>query len=225
MRLNKFVATATGKSRREADLLIASGRVRIDKNIASIGNQVPANTAVYLDNKVLHLPAESTVVMLNKPVGYVSSRRAQARDAQTLYELLPPELHQLKTVGRLDQNSSGLILLTDDGDFAFRMTHPKFVKVKVYEIQLDRPLAPLHQQMISDVGIDLEDGTSKLLLEGLDDRRLTWRVTMSEGRNRQIRRTFRALGYTVVKLHRTHFGNVTLGSLKPGQWKKLDKVI
>jgi 23S rRNA pseudouridine2605 synthase len=225
MRLNKFVATATGKSRREADLLIASGRVRIDKNIASIGNQVPANTAVYLDNKVLHLPAESTVVMLNKPVGYVSSRRAQARDAQTLYELLPPELHQLKTVGRLDQNSSGLILLTDDGDFAFRMTHPKFFKVKVYEIQLDRPLAPLHQQMISDVGIDLEDGTSKLLLEGLDDRRLTWRVTMSEGRNRQIRRTFRALGYTVVKLHRTHFGNVTLGSLKPGQWKKLDKVI
>ena len=225
MRLNKFLATATGKSRREADLLIASGRVRIDKNIASIGNQVPANTAVYLDNKVLHLPAESTVVMLNKPVGYVSSRRAQARDAQTLYELLPPELHQLKTVGRLDQNSSGLILLTDDGDFAFRMTHPKFVKVKVYEIQLDRPLAPLHQQMISDVGIDLEDGTSKLLLEGLDDRRLTWRVTMSEGRNRQIRRTFRALGYTVVKLHRTHFGNVTLGSLKPGQWKKLDKVI
>ena len=225
MRLNKFVATATGKSRREADLLIASGRVRIDQRTATIGDRAPDNTAVYLDNKVLHLPAESTVVMLNKPVGYVSSRRAQARDAQTLYELLPPELHQLKTVGRLDQNSSGLILLTDDGDFAFRMTHPKFVKVKVYEIQLDRPLAPLHQQMISDVGIDLEDGTSKLLLEGLDDRRLTWRVTMSEGRNRQIRRTFRALGYTVVKLHRTHFGNVTLGSLKPGQWKKLDKVI
>ncbi len=79
--------------------------------------------------------------------------------------------------------------------------------------------------MISDFGVDLEDGKSKLLLESLDDRRLKWRVTMSEGRNRQIRRTFRALGYTVVKLHRTHFGNVTLGSLKPGQWKKLDKVI
>lgn len=225
MRLNKFVATATGKSRREADLLIASGRVRIDQRTATIGDRAPDNTAIYLDDKELHLPAESTVVMLNKPVGYVSSRRAQARDARTLYELLPPELHQLKTVGRLDQNSSGLILLTDDGDFAFRMTHPKFVKVKIYEIQLDCPLEPLHQQMISDFGVDLEDGKSKLLLESLDDRRLKWRVTMSEGRNRQIRRTFRALGYTVVKLHRTHFGNVTLGSLKPGQWKKLDKVI
>lgn len=225
MRLNKFVATATGKSRREADLLIASGRVRINEEIAIIGNRAPSDATIYLDNRELRLPTESTVVMLNKPVGYVSSRRAQARDARTLYELLPPELHQLKTVGRLDQNSSGLILLTDDGDFAFRMTHPKFVKTKVYEIQLDHPLEPLHQQMISDFGVELEDGTSKLLLERMDDRRLAWRVTMSEGRNRQIRRTFRALGYTVIRLHRTDFGSFTLGTLKSGQWKKLDKVI
>lgn len=225
MRLNKFVATATGKSRREADLLIASGRIKINDQIANIGNQVPSDAIIYFDNRELHLPTEPTVIMLNKPVGYVSSRRAQARDAQTLYELLPPDLHQLKTVGRLDQNSSGLILLTDDGDFAFRMTHPKFAKVKIYEIELDRSLEPVHQQMISDFGIDLEDGKSKLLLESLDDQRLAWRVTMSEGRNRQIRRTFRALGYIVTKLNRTNFGNFNLGDLEPGQWKKLDNVV
>lgn len=225
MRLNKFVATATGKSRREADLLIASGRIKINDQIANIGNQVPSDAIIYFDNRELHLPTEPTVILLNKPVGYVSSRRAQARDAQTLYELLPPDLHQLKTVGRLDQNSSGLILLTDDGDFAFRMTHPKFAKVKIYEIELDRSLEPVHQQMISDFGIDLEDGKSKLLLESLDDQRLAWRVTMSEGRNRQIRRTFRALGYIVTKLNRTNFGNFNLGDLEPGQWKKLDNVV
>lgn len=225
MRLNKYLATATGKSRREADALIESGRVTIDEQVATIGDRVPDEAIVCLDRQELSLPQQPTLVMLNKPVGYVSSRRAQAKDARTLYELLPAELHKLKTVGRLDQNSSGLILLTDNGDFAFRMTHPKFVKVKIYEIKLDRALEPLHQQMISDFGITLEDGMSRLQLEKRDNQRLAWRVTMSEGRNRQIRRTFRALGYVVVELHRTHFGNFELGDLESGQWKKLDNVI
>ena len=225
MRLNKYVATATGKSRREADILIESGRVMVDEKVATIGDQAPTDATIRLDHKKLSLPQQATLIMLNKPVGYVSSRRAQASDARTLYELLPPELHTLKTVGRLDQKSCGLILLTDDGDFAFRMTHPKFAKVKVYEVELDHALEPLHQQMISDFGVTLEDGTSQLHLERRDDKRLAWQVTMSEGRNRQIRRTFRALGYTVIKLHRTNFGNFELGELKSGQWKKLDNVI
>lgn len=225
MRLNKFIATATGTSRREADLLIASGRITIDGTVATLGDRASDGSTIQLDHKRLTLPTESTLIMLYKPVGYVSSRRAQARDARTLYELLPPELQKLKTVGRLDQNSSGLILLTDNGDFAFQMTHPKFAKTKVYEVALDQSLEPLHQQMIADIGVTLEDGPSRLHLEKLGDQRKTWRVTMSEGRNRQIRRTFRALGYTVTKLHRTHFGNLALGNLKPGQWQKLDGVV
>ncbi|MGE5310090.1 MAG: pseudouridine synthase [Sphaerimonospora mesophila] len=225
MRLNKFIATATGTSRREADLLIASGRITIDGTVATLGDRASDGATVQLDHRRLTLPTESTLIMLHKPVGYVSSRRAQARDARTLYELLPPELQKLKTVGRLDQNSSGLILLTDNGDFAFQMTHPKFAKTKVYEVTLDQPLEPLHQQMIADIGVTLEDGPSRLHLEKLGDQRKTWRVTMSEGRNRQIRRTFRALGYTVTKLHRTHFGNFALSNLKPGQWQKLDGVV
>ena len=159
--------------------------------------------------------------MLNKPVGYVSSRKAQG-EVPTLYELLPEKYQKLKTVGRLDKNSSGLILLTNDGDFAFKHTHPKFYKLKTYLVELDQTLAPLHQQEISDFGIHLEDGLSKLFLTKLDEDRLKWQVEMSEGRNRQIRRTFAALGYKVVKLHRIEFGHYKLGDLKTGEFKLVE---
>ena len=97
------------------------------------------------------------------------------------------------------------------------MTHPKFYKTKVYEISLDKPLAPLHQQMINDYGVHLEDGPSKLQLQKRDDTATQWQVTMHEGRNRQIRRTFASLGYTVVALHRTQFGTYSLNDLVPGK--------
>ena len=159
--------------------------------------------------------------MFNKPVGYVSSRRKQG-ETPTLYELLPEKYRELKTVGRLDKNSSGLILLTDDGDFAFRMTHPKFLKTKVYTVELDHALEPLHQQEIADFGIQLEDGISKLGLTRLNDERTRFEVLMTEGRNRQIRRTFAALGYVVVKLHRKSFGKYQLGELKPGEFREIE---
>jgi len=98
------------------------------------------------------------------------------------------------------------------------MTHPSFHKTKEYEVTLDHDLEPLHQQMISDYGIQLEDGYSQLTLTRLnDDSRREWIVSMHEGRNRQIRRTFAALGYSVVKLHRTRFGNYSLGDIKSGE--------
>ena len=155
-------------------------------------------------------------------MGYVCSRRAQG-DNPTIYDLIPHQYHVLKPVGRLDRNSSGLLLLTNDGDFAYRMTHPKFAKTKVYHVQLDHDLAPLHQQMISDFGIQLDDGTSQLGLMRLSEsNRHEWQVTMSEGRNRQIRRTFLALGYTVKKLHRVQFGNYALGDMKEGELESVD---
>jgi 23S rRNA pseudouridine2605 synthase len=103
------------------------------------------------------------------------------------------------------------------------MTHPSFHKVKKYEVELNKDLEPLHQQMINDYGIALEDGPSKLTLERPDDSdRKNWIVTMHEGRNRQIRRTFDSLGYEVEKLHRTNFGNYALGDIKPGKYKLVD---
>lgn len=216
-RLNKHLALQLGISRREADELIEQGKVYINDTPATLGARITASDAVIVKGKEVTTQQEKQYLLIHKPIGYVCSRKRQG-DAPTIYELLPKELHQLKPVGRLDKDSSGLLLLTNDGDFAHRMTHPSFHKTKTYEVVLHKPLQPLHQQMISDYGISLEDGPSKLLLEHINDERTAWRVMMHEGRNRQIRRTFAALDYTVTQLHRTHFGNYQLHDLGAGQY-------
>jgi 23S rRNA pseudouridine2605 synthase len=161
--------------------------------------------------------------MLNKPTGYVSSRRAQAQSTKTLYDLLPSKFKSLKTVGRLDKDTAGLILLTDDGDLAFQMTHPKFAKTKVYQVGLDKPLSAEHRRQINCHQVKLSDGLSGFQLVSQDTAQRRWRLTMQEGRNRQIRRTFAALGYTVTSLERTNFANYTLGRLKTGHWQIVPK--
>jgi len=232
-----------GISRREADDAIAAGKVTVDGEKAVLGARIRLPEADGAASEAKNTPSEAresvndidfshevcyngrivpfltgyTYLALNKPVGYVCSRKRQG-EAATIYELLPEKYRALKTVGRLDKDSSGLILLTTDGDFGFQMTHPKFVKTKVYEVELDRALEPLHQQMIADFGIEIGDGVSRLGLERLDEGRRRWRVTMNEGRNRQIRRTFGALGYTVTGLHRTDFGKYHLDGLKAGKF-------
>ena len=222
IRLNKFLAEKVGLSRREADNLIVDGKVLVNQQPAVLGARISETDEIICDGKIISTKKpEYIYLMLNKPVGYVSSRKAQG-EVPTLYELLPEKYQKLKTVGRLDKNSSGLILLTNDGDFAFKHTHPKFYKLKTYLVELDQTLAPLHQQEISDFGIHLEDGLSKLFLTKLDEDRLKWQVEMSEGRNRQIRRTFAALGYKVIKLHRIEFGHYQLGDLKAGEFKLVE---
>lgn len=222
LRLNKHLALQLGVSRREADVLIERGSVAINGTTATLGARFQEGDTITIKGKPLAAPVAYQYLALNKPTGYVCSRRAQG-DSPTIYELLPLEYHTLKLVGRLDRDSSGLILLTNDGDFAYTMTHPKFAKTKVYNVRLDHDLEPLHQQMISDYGVQLEDGTSQFMLERLrDDSRNEWQITMKEGRNRQIRRTFAALGYEVKKLHRTNFGNYSLGDIKPAGYKVVD---
>lgn len=218
IRLNKHLALQLGVSRREADELIEKGSVQVNGTAATLGARIIPTDMVTVRGNPLATQAKHQYIAMNKPVGYVCSRRSQG-DTPTIYTLLPKELHRLKPVGRLDKNSSGLILLTNDGDFAYQMTHPKFHKVKIYKVTLDKELEPLHQQMINDYGVQLEDGPSKLSLARLDETsRTQWQVTMTEGRNRQIRRTFATLGYEVTKLHRVNFGNYILGNLRPGDF-------
>lgn len=220
VRLNKFIAQALGVSRRTADELIAQGEITVNEQPAQLGQHLSPDDVVRHRGQVL-TPQHHQLIILHKPAGYLCSRASQG-GVPTIYALLPPELHHLKPVGRLDKDSSGLILLTNDGDFAHQMTHPSFAKTKRYLVTLNTDLQPLHRQMISDFGINLPDGRSQLGLErqhGGDERR--WIVQMSEGRNRQIRRTFAALGYTVKKLHRTNFGNYSLGDIQRGEWREL----
>ena len=158
IRLNKYIATNFGVSRREADDLIAAGRVSINGKKAEIGMRAHNSDTITVDGRDI-LKQEPIYLAFHKPIGYVCSRKRQG-ETPTLYELLPKKYQVLKTVGRLDKDSSGLILLTNDGDFAFQMTHPKFAKLKNYTVEIDRDLEPLHQQMISDFGIQLPDGRS-----------------------------------------------------------------
>jgi pseudouridylate synthase len=220
-RLNKFVALSLGVSRRKADELIEKGKIIVDGQPAKLGQQISKVNHVSYNGNSLKIQ-DKKLIALNKPVGYLCSRASQG-GVPTIYELLPKSLHHLKPVGRLDKDSSGLILLTNDGDFAHQMTHPSFYKIKRYLVTLDQPLQPLHRQMINDFGVQLPDGPSRLTLERQhdgDDRR--WIVQMSEGRNRQIRRTFAALGYIVAKLHRTDFGSYSLGGMKRGEWQEIN---
>lgn len=221
MRINKYIAAATGLSRRAADKAIEEGRVLVNGTHPKPGQEISEADEVQLDHHKLEARADAQTIILNKPVGYVVSREGQG--SQTIYDLLPPALHHLKPVGRLDKDSSGLLLLTSDGQLAQQLTHPRYQKTKLYEVTLDKPLAPIHRQMISDHGLQLEDGHSRLLLERIEDGNdLDWRVIMHEGRNRQIRRTFAALGYTVAKLHRTHFGPYQLpADLGPGTYQDI----
>ena len=245
LRLNKFLAERLGLSRREADEAIAAGKVLVDDKPAVLGARIDKTSKVCYNKKIVPFDTEFLYIAMNKPVGYVCSRRAQG-NAPTLYDLLPKDYQKLKTVGRLDKDSSGLILLTNDGDFAFQMTHPKFHKEKVYEVELNKPLEPLHQQMISDFGVMLDDGPSKFTIirrhelgapacpsdtlraaQAKSSRSAEhigapnsclYTVILSEGRNRQIRRTFAALGYTVKTLHRTQFGKYQLTDLQSGKY-------
>ena len=221
VRLNKLLALRLGTSRRESDDMIADGRVIVDGTVAGLGARVHETADILVDGKAVATETEHQYVLFNKPVGYVCSRKAQG-DNPTIYELLPKDFARLKPVGRLDKDSSGVLLLTNDGDLAHTMTHPSFRKVKIYHVDIATPLEPLHQQMISDYGVEIGDGVSKLELTRENDERTSWTVTMHEGRNRQIRRTFAALGYEVTRLHRTVFGAYDDAGLKSGEYRSVN---
>lgn len=221
-RLNKFLALQLGISRREADTLIEEGAVTVNGAVATLGARCHEADIITVKGKPIATSTRYQYIAFHKPIGYVCSRRQQG-DNPTIYSLLPRSLHHLKPVGRLDKDSSGIILLTNDGDFTQRMTHPSYHKQKTYFVTIDHDLAPLHQQMISDFGVQLDDGISRILLtRDADDDRQHWRIDMHEGRNRQIRRTFAAMGYTVTALHRTQFGPYALGDINPGDYQIID---
>lgn len=239
MRINKLLALRLGISRREADEAIVAGRVAISGAKAPLGAAIAQGDVVSFDGTPLQTETALVYIMLHKPVGYVCSRRQQG-SSTTIYALMPPKYHHLKPVGRLDRDSSGLLILTNDGDFAHRMTHPSFKKTKSYEIVLNKPLTLEDANHIRR-GVHLPDGVSKLELRDKsqesrksstesapthDSSLMThnsYVVAMHEGRNRQIRRTFGALGYAVTALHRTQFGDFELKNLKPGEFKKIQK--
>jgi 23S rRNA pseudouridine2605 synthase len=219
-RINKFVAQATGLSRRKADEVISDGKVKVNGVVAEAGNMVGSSDEVTMGGVVLKPLLKFTTLIFNKPAGYVCSRNGQG--SATIYELLPDNYQPLKPVGRLDKNSEGLLLLTDDGDLAYKLTHPKFAKEKIYEVWIDKPLDTDDEREITTKGVEIGDGLSRMRLTEITGPS-HWKVTLSEGRNRQIRRTFEALDYRVDRLFRLSMDEYVLGNLRQGEFKEIQQ--
>lgn len=222
MRINKYIAERSELSRRGADEAIAQNRVTINGKLPVAGQKVADNDIVELDGKALTEKPKTITIMLHKPVDYVCSRDGQG--SKTIYELLPPELQNLNPIGRLDKDTSGLLLMTNDGDLHNKLAHPSFAKEKVYNIALHKALLDEDKHKITDVGVDIGDARlSKFSVKKIASKKhmSAYEVRLSEGRNRQIRRTFKALGYFVNHLHRTKFADYTLDSVEVGKFKYL----
>jgi 23S rRNA pseudouridine2605 synthase len=224
-RLQKILSRAGVASRRASEDLIKQGRVTIDGERAELGAKVdPSAVTIRVDGEIIKTADSSPVyIMLNKPSGVVSAVSAQRQESRpTVRDLVEVEGH-LYPVGRLDADSEGLILLTNDGDLTQRLTHPRYGHKKTYRVQV-RGLPTPEQLDQWAKGVELSDGKTapctveiKKTLE-----KATWlQVKMGEGRKRQIRRTAIAVGLHVDQLIRTHIGKLRLTGLKPGEWRYL----
>jgi 23S rRNA pseudouridine2605 synthase len=220
MRLNRFLAAAGVGSRRHCDELIAAGRVTINGRVCTEFSAQPApRDHVKADGKLLHAERPLHIVM-NKPAGFVSTKSdPHARD--TIFDLLPPKFPRLFNVGRLDAQTEGLLILTNDGELAQRLTHPRYKIEKEYQVTLDRPWDPaLAPKLLRGIFLDGERAIIARL-HALTPTRL--RVVLRQGINRQIRRMFHAIGYEVKRLVRVRVGTVRLGDIPRGHWRVLTK--
>ena len=220
MRLNRFLAAAGIGSRRQCDALIEAGRVTVNgKPCTDFSFQPGERDHVKVDGKLVHVDLPFTII-LHKPAGFVSTKSdPHARD--TIFDLLPGKFPRLFNVGRLDAQSEGLLILTNDGDLAQRLTHPRYKIDKEYEVTLDRPWDPaLTPRLLR--GISLDGQRAQIArLHSVTPTRL--RVILRQGINRQIRRMFYAVGYEVERLVRIRIGNLRLGDLPCGHWRPLTK--
>ncbi len=221
MRLNRYIATYSDLSRRKADALIDQGEVIVNRKTAHLGMNVEKGDIVIVSGKILKpIKREFINVMLNKPVGYVCSRDGQG--SPTVYDLLQNRMQHLNIAGRLDKDSSGLVILTNNGQLLQELTHPSYNKEKIYIVQTEKRLTAEDIKRLR-LGVYIGDERlSKIdLKQNLNGEKNTYTVTLQEGRNRQIRRSLESIGHKVISLHRTKLGPYTLGDLKPEQFREL----
>jgi 23S rRNA pseudouridine2605 synthase len=225
VRLQKLVAAAGVCSRRAAEELIRAGRVRVDGRVAELGSCAdPETQTVTLDGRPLEFPAEHRYLALYKPRGVVVTLRDE-RGRDEFSRLIEGCPGRVFPVGRLDRKSEGLLLLTDDGDLAARLLHPRHHVLKRYLVTVRGPVKNADLETLAK-GVALEDGVTlpagvELLERGKEKSRFA--VELYEGRNRQIRRMCEKLGYRVLRLVRVRFGTLELGGLAPGAWRELSK--
>lgn len=219
-RLQKFLSAAGVASRRHAEVLIRQGRVSVNGDVARLGMQVEPADEV-LVNGVPVGPQAARLLMLNKPVATITTMH-DPQGRATVAALVPDDV-RVYPVGRLDVDTSGLLLLTNDGDLAHRLMHPSFGVTKTYRVLVQGRLTDADARRLAD-GVELEDGTTApataRVLQSSTDRSLL-ELAIHEGRNRQVRRMCEAVGHPVRELVRVGYGPLTLGDLKTGTWRRL----
>ena len=225
-RLNKYIASTGICSRRKADELILEGRVRVnDRQIEELGFHVREKDKVYIDNKLVK-PQKLEYYKFYKPAGYITTSDDE-KGRKTIYDVIPPELKHLKPVGRLDKESTGLIILTNDGEFINEMTHPSIKVPKVYVVTINGKFPAEHaEKMLNGLVIETDSGEKKtayaetLPLE-ITNKSSMIQVVLYQGLNRQIRKMFAKLGFEVESLKRIQHATVTIEGLKKGQVKPI----
>jgi len=224
--LQKVIAESSFCSRRQAEAAIKRGEVKVNGQLAKPGELASATDEITVRGKKIGAPQEKIYLKLNKPKGYICTNRSFVNE-KNIFSLIPSNIKGLFTVGRLDKNSHGLIILTNDGDLNLKLTHPRSEHVKIYEVKTkpdleEKIIKRIQKNLVSGIPFDEDEGVAKAkkvsyLGEG------AFRVFLSEGKKRQIRRMFEACGAKVSDLKRTNFASLELGGLAEGQWGYLSK--
>ena len=222
VRLQKFMADCGVASRRACEALIDEGRVKVNgKIVRTQGVKIdPINTKVEVDNELISATKTKTYLAFNKPAGILSTM-SNPEGRPSLQDFFGSWPDRLFHVGRLDKESEGLIILTNDGQWAHESTHPSFGVEKTYLVQTEEPISRSAFQNLME-GVELEDGLAKPI--SVARRGAMIEVVIHEGRNQIVRRMFDALGYPVERLIRTAIGSIKLGELPPGKWRSLNSV-
>ncbi|XOU94407.1 MAG: pseudouridine synthase [Candidatus Kerfeldbacteria bacterium] len=222
MRLNKYIASCGITSRRKADDLIVTGKVVINNEVVcELGTQIdPKKDKVVVDGQLCSLSSNYVYIALNKPVGYVCTH-ARFHEEQSIFELLPNEYRHLKFAGRLDKDSEGLLILSDDGDFIYKLTHPSYRHEKEYEVKLDNPLSEDSLTKL-ERGIRLTEGIAKMDRVSISSKTV-YNLVIHQGWKRQIRRMLGEVRSGIQYLKRVRVGKYKMGKLPVGKYKDIDK--
>jgi len=224
IRLNKYIAQAGVASRREADSLIEAGRVRVNgKVVQTLGYKLDDGTDVIeVDGKKISSQRALLYVMLHKPPGYIVTRNDPFK-RPTVLDLLPKFPERINPVGRLDFESEGLLLLTNDGDLALRLLHPRYGVKKLYRIKVKgRPEMASLKKIEKGIFLDRKKTAPAKISQIRRGQKASWMdIQIREGRKREVRRMFQAIGHPVLFLKRVRFAELSLGKLRSGQWRYL----
>jgi len=226
IRLNKFLSQSGIASRREADRLIEEGRIKVNGLVVTtLGTKIEVESdKVYVDGKRVKKKSLSIWIMINKPVGCIVSLR-DPHHSNTIMDLLPAFETRIFPIGRLDKESEGLLLLTNDGELANRLMHPRFEIKKEYQVEIKgrferTGLKGLERGIVLD---GRKTAPARVKLVTVSDKRTTLRIEIHEGRKREIRRMLASLGHRVISLKRIRYAGLSLKGLKPGSWRHLSQ--